>query len=152
MTALIERLRVIFGRSRTTTAEAPILPAIVSTEAVPAEPLLPATAFDVKWALEERPKFRRFYSRQLDARAHIKLEARSFWSLGRRAWSGELRQPGGRWVFFDPERVADKILDPLLVPLVEAACAEAIRLDREFIRSRPAEFVDEDGTTWRRLA
>lgn len=68
-------------------------------------------------------------------------------SYGRR-FSGELTQPNGRWVHFDPERIADKIIDPLLVPLVEKAVRAVFALDKAFMDSRPDRFTDEKDRVW----
>ena len=97
---------------------------------------------------EERPRFRRSYRAQVNNRVSIECEAQTF--LGSRSWSGELRQNGGKVVWFEPTRVADQILDPVLVPLIEARCEEMFSLDREYMRSGLRQFVDESGTTWSR--
>ncbi len=99
---------------------------------------------------EERPKFKRTYTKELTSGRRITLTARTFIGSGR-YFHGELTQPGGRWVLFDPREIADKILDPALVPLVEAFCKEAIRLDRIFMENQPGEFVDEGGSKWHRV-
>lgn len=98
---------------------------------------------------EDAPKFKRTYSRRIHERATIYVSARN-WMPGWRPvdYSGELRQPNGKWVLFDPESIADKILDRELVPLVEAAVKEIIALDKAFRASKPSEFVDENGTKW----
>lgn len=94
------------------------------------------------------PQFQRVYTVQLDARASMKITAKTF--IGDRMISGELTQPNGRWVLFEPERPADKILDPTLLPLIERACTEILSLDRDYISSDPGEFTDERGQKWRR--
>lgn len=106
----------------------------------------PETLVKVKSIREDRPMFGREYSMPLDHRS-VKVTARSSSGLGR--WlSGELTQSNGRWVLFDPDAIADKILDPALVPLVEKACREIMAIDDEFMASRPRSFVDEGGVTW----
>lgn len=94
----------------------------------------------------DRPEFKRTYTAKLDNRCSIKLEIRT--GYGDRYKSGELTQPDGRYVLFDPERVADKIIDPTLVPLVEDACREILTLDREYVASNPDRFTDEGGHIW----
>jgi hypothetical protein len=76
-------------------------------------------AITVKDIRADAPKFARSYTVKLDDRATLRVTIKSF--LGRYS-SGELTQPNGRWVFFDPDRIADKILDPVLLPLVERYC------------------------------
>ncbi len=97
---------------------------------------------------EDVPEFKRVYSKQLDARAKVTVTAKSF--MGR-MMSGELTQPNGRWVLFEPRAVADKILDPALVPLIEAFVSEVERLDHAYMANDPGEFVDEKGTKWQRV-
>lgn len=99
----------------------------------------------------DRPKFERVYSADLTNGRTIKVTMRTTFG-GRRYSFGELNQPGGRWVIFEPERVADKILDPALVPLVQSKVDEILEIDRRFVASDPSEFVDEGGVQWRRIA
>jgi hypothetical protein len=105
-------------------------------------------AITVKDIRADAPKFARSYTVKLDDRATLRVTIKSF--LGRYS-SGELNQPNGRWVFFDPDRIADKILDPVLLPLVERYCKIIRDMDKEFMRGKPNEFTDENGTTWRRV-
>lgn len=100
---------------------------------------------------EDNPEFKRIYKAQLDHRAHITVEARTWDYMGRR-FSGELRQPNGNRIYFEPERIADKIIDPVLVPLVEACVRVIFDLDREFMRTAPNEFYDKKGRLWRLAA
>jgi hypothetical protein len=112
-------------------------------------PVTSALAIAIESKPADRPRFERIYTAQLDARASIKIRMYTSYG-GDRYSSAELDQPNGRWVTFDPDRVADKILDPLLVPIVEKYCAEIARQDKEFIASNPSEFTDESGTVWQR--
>jgi hypothetical protein len=95
----------------------------------------------------DAPRFKRQYKAKLDNRCVIEVVCDTF--LGRN-FRGELTQPNGNHVYFDPKRIADKIIDPLLVPLVERACDEIEALDRAYMKSDPGEFVDERGVKWRR--
>lgn len=108
-----------------------------------------ASGITVKDKPADRPKFERVYTAKLDNRATIELKAMNGYS-GSRYWYGELTQPNGRWVLFDPERVAEKILDPLLVPLIQARVDEAFALDKAFIKGDPKSFIDEAGIVWRK--
>lgn len=100
----------------------------------------------------DTPKFKRIYTAALQGREkiQIKLTFKTYRYSGRRS-DGELTQADNKWVLFDPERVADKILDPLLVPLVQQRCSEILELDAAFLKSKPGEFTDEEGTAWRRV-
>ncbi len=97
---------------------------------------------------QDAPEFKRLYTGKLDERARIKIDCHTF--MRSRMFSGELTQPNGRWILFDPEAIADKIIDPLLVPLVQGFVDQALKLDREFLASDPVEFTDENGRRWRR--
>jgi hypothetical protein len=99
---------------------------------------------------EDRPRFKREYTAKLDDGRSIKITVYSLFSRCDRTTNGELTQSNGRWVLFDPKNIADKILDPNLVPLIEGRVAEILRLDANFMSNAPGEFVDEDGTTWQR--
>lgn len=104
----------------------------------------------VRAAREDRPKFKRIYEADLNSGRRIKVEI--YTSYGGSIFkNGELTQPGGRWVLFDPDRIADKILDQNLVPLVQERVDEIARLDKNFRHNNPGEFVDDTGTTWQRV-
>jgi hypothetical protein len=97
----------------------------------------------------DKPEFKRLYTVQLNQRAFMKVDIHT--SLGHRWTSGELSQPNGRWILFEPERVADKILDPVLVPIIERYVAEIFALDKTFMASNPGEYIDDGGCRWRRI-
>lgn len=101
-------------------------------------------------AREDRPKWKRGYTKRLDNRCVIEMEARCLFSWRDRSWSSTLTQPNGNRIYFDHDRIADKIIDPLLVPLVVAAVAEITSLDAAFMASDRTEFTDEGGVTWRK--
>ena len=118
------------------------LPPLVVMQAAPA--ISPAIA--VTDVPADVPEFKRVYKATLDHRARIEVDIR--WFLGDRWSSGMLVQPDDRRVYFEPRRIADKILDPTLVPLVERACAEIFQLDAEFVASKPSRIVDKKGCVW----
>lgn len=99
---------------------------------------------------EDVPKFKREYSAALSDGRSIKITIYNL-MRGHRSNSGELTQRDGKWILFDPERIAEKILDPNLVPQIERLVAEIFRLDRDFMHNRPGEYMDENGETWQRL-
>lgn len=103
----------------------------------------------IKLAAESHPEFSRTYTVKLDNRATLKVEIKHYAHIMIR--SGELRQPDGRWILFDPSKVADKIIDPVLVPMVQAKVDVIYSLDKAFRASNPNEFTDETGTKWRRV-
>jgi hypothetical protein len=99
----------------------------------------------------DMPEFCRVYTAELvgaDRRCTIRIEMKT-WSLGLNK-SGELTQHDGRWVTFDPDKIADKILDRALVPLISKYVDEIYGIDKAFRKSNPAQFIDERGVTWRR--
>ena len=99
---------------------------------------------------ETQPRWGRRYVTRLDERATLTVSAESY--IGRRWISGELRQPNGKNISFDPKEIADKIIDRTLVPLVERACEEILSLDRAYMASNRPEFLDETGARWERAA
>lgn len=99
---------------------------------------------------EKEPRWRRRYVIDLNDRAMLTIDARNL--VGSRYVSGELRQPNGKYVTFQPDEIADKIIDPTLVPLVQRACDEILAIDRAYMSSDRYEFVDESGARWVRAA
>jgi hypothetical protein len=96
---------------------------------------------------EDVPEFKRCYNVMLPNGIAMQVEYRT--TYGKRNSIGMLRQPGGAYVAFDPDRVADRIFDRELVPLIERRVAEAKALDLAFVASQPKEFIDGLGQTWR---
>src|SRR5271166_6026476 len=94
------------------------------------------------------PEFKRTYTTALLDRGTIEITMEtSSYSSNRRS-SGLLRQKSGAYLFFDPERVADRIIDPVLVPLVMIASNTILAMDKEFMDSKPDTFTDESGNQW----
>jgi hypothetical protein len=71
-------------------------------------------------------------------------------SLGRLT-RGDLTQASGSRIDFDPKRVADRIIDRDLYPIVQAAVDDILANDAAFVASNPAEYTDSNGATWRRV-
>jgi hypothetical protein len=107
-----------------------------------------ASVVTIKQAKESRPQFERTYTARLDNRTVI--EVRLSTSYGTRYSYGYLNQPDGKYISFDPEAVAEKIIDPLLVPIVKYFVDGILQMDKEFIQAKPDSFIDESGQTWRR--
>ncbi len=115
----------------------------------PASEVVTTGTITVRTVPNEIPRFEKVYTSKVDARCSLTTTLYSRWDGGR-VKSGELTQPNGRWVWFDPDVVAEKILDPILVPLVQAKVDEIVALDKAYMDSMPSEFTDEAGVRWRR--
>lgn len=112
---------------------------------------LPSTRHDdieATLAREGAPRFERVYKTMLSGGFEVEIKMSTY--CGRRSNTSTITQRNGRWVLFDVEAVADKIIDRELCPLVEAVVARVLALDKAFMAMRPDSFVDEDGATWRR--
>lgn len=101
---------------------------------------------------EEGPRWRRRYVVTLPRNIKMTVEMRTYGAIYRgpadRYNSSQLTQPGGRWVLFDITAPADKILDPVLLPLVEEAARAILAQDAAFMATRRTQFVDETGVIW----
>lgn len=100
---------------------------------------------------ENIPALSRTYGAKLDERAFAEITMRTSAYFGR-SGSGMLTQPGGRYISFDPKAIADRIIDPGLVPLVEEFAEAVLALDHEFLAANGDQFKDEKGRIWRREA
>lgn len=103
----------------------------------------------IKSIREDVPRFKREYTAVLDDGRSIMVTIYNLFK-GHRTNRGELIQRNGNRVWFDPEHIADKIIDPVLVPKVTARVKEIFQLDRNFMNNQPGEYVDETGATWQR--
>jgi hypothetical protein len=104
---------------------------------------------DISLSKEEPPKFERIYKKKFDNGIRIEIKARRSRFSRSISYTGELTQPDRRWVFFDPERVADKIIDRDLVPVVQSFCFNILAMDKEWRASSFSnEFIDEDNVRW----
>ncbi len=96
------------------------------------------------------PEFERVYTVKIDGRCSMKVTMKTFLSSNRMC-NGELTQPNGKWLLFDPKAVADKIIDPILSPLIQKCCDEILGMDKDFMDSNPNSFIDERGRKWERV-
>lgn len=114
-----------------------------------AAPKVTATqmAISVEEHREDAPAFKRTYSSLISRGIKVSVYFKTS-SYGNTWSGGELTQPGGKWILFDPDRIADKIIDPVLLPEVQRFVSACKKADYEFRRSSPSRFVDEKGVTW----
>lgn len=96
------------------------------------------------------PSFERIYTATIARGIHLKVTVKYSYDGISLYTSGELTQADGKWVFFEPERPADKILDRELLPEINALCRSIMDYDAAWRKSKPAEFTDTLGQTWRR--
>jgi len=113
------------------------------------------TVDEVKITLSQAypPEFERIYKFRIETptrTVELTITAQTF--LGSRMVRGELTQSNGRWILFDPDQVAEKIIDRELVPIVQEKCNEILRVDKNFVDSKPDRFKDTSGDTWIRQA
>lgn len=100
----------------------------------------------IEQTAEDKPTFKRIYYAKISPQVTLKVTMQDrFGSLMK---NGELDQSGGRWVLFDPDAVAEKILDPILVPIVQRYCDQIQKTDANWRASEPKEYLDESGTKW----
>lgn len=112
----------------------------------PLEPIADPIGVKITDVPGDMPQFKRNYVAKVTDDVTITITMKTY-SYGRQC-AGELRQSDDKYVWFDPERVADRILDHALVPLVEARIKTIFALDAEFMSSNPCQFTDEKGTKW----
>lgn len=123
------------------------LPAVVVTPSTPVSQF----AFKIEDCRREQfPRFKRTYKTVIDGRWRLEIEyALNILNGRKRECSlGYITQSNGRYIYFEPHRIADKIIDPVLVPLLEDACREIAGLDAEYWANKPDSFIDETGQKW----
>lgn len=108
------------------------------------------TGIQIKDVPSDHPQFEREYRVKITDAVSMKITIKNYgWTTGL-SINGELTQSNGRWVLFEPERPADKILDRDILPNVEKFCQEILAADRSYRHNEPAEFVDKQGVRWTR--
>lgn len=107
------------------------------------------TGIQIKDLPSDRPAFKRRYNARINDEISMKIEIKNSYGSGTFTMA-ELTQRNGRWVLFEPERPADKILDREVLPTIQKLCDEILQIDHAYRRSDPSEFIDEAGVTWRR--
>jgi hypothetical protein len=98
------------------------------------------------------PRFGKLYQIQVSPDVKLKVDAWSW--LGHiqdRHYNGELQEKNGDWVLFDPQHPAKKILDRDILPAVTKYCQIILLMDKQYIESDPNTYIDNRGTTWKKV-
>jgi hypothetical protein len=106
------------------------------------------SGISIKSKPEDPPEFWRTYTAATETGVVIKVEIKNWTYSSDTYTTGVLTQPDGKWITFDVKRVADRIIDPVLLPAVEAVVKEILKIDAAFRKTKPTEFTDEKGVTW----
>lgn len=133
------------------TASASVPAAVASLPVVAAEILPAKPTIKIVDKREDPPEFERVYTGYVLRGIKVQLKIYRSGGSGYIYQNGELTQPNGKWVLFSPDRIADQIIDPVLLPEVQRMVSEMQRLDREFRKNPPTFFIDERGTKWSRI-
>jgi hypothetical protein len=92
------------------------------------------------------PRFERVYKAKVDGIiVEVTIKDYNFSTL---SYSGVMTQSDKRWVIFDPERPADRIIDQILLPKVKPVLKAILEADRQFRALPPSQFTDERGHVW----
>ena len=122
--------------------------------AIPEESIPVAGTQGPTYAVEDTradiPTFQRTYTAKINREVSIKVTIK--WAYSSLMKSGELDQLDGKWILFDPDAPADKILDRDILPPIKKVLAEIISADSTWRAARPDQFTDEGGATWRRTS
>ena len=106
----------------------------------------------IKDVPNEAPAFKRKYMATVKPGITITIKAKTWYVFSsERQYSGELNQGLGfdKWILFNPDNIADKILDHELVPKIQSLTDQIIITDKKWIASNPQLFTDESGRTWK---
>ncbi len=127
------------------------------TKSVVTKPPLPEIRAEDQ--AEDPPEFRRKYVAFLNSKPGITMtiECNNDRIWKERVCRATLRQPdeksvsftvGGRYAAYDS--IADKIIDPVIVPEVKRLAAEMHMQDVKYMLLEPSEFKTQDGFRWRK--
>ena len=94
---------------------------------------------------DDTPRITRIYTQKLAEGFKVELTAKNRYFRSQRDYSGILTQLDGSWIFFNPENIAERIINKQLVPQVEDFVAKALVLDRA---DTLTEFMDEQKRIW----
>lgn len=109
---------------------------------------------------EDPPEFRRRYFSNVISKPGITmtLDCKTDRIWEDRECTATLRQPdeksvafavGGRYSAYDS--IADKIIDPVIVPEVKRLAAEMHLQDAKYMQANPTEFKTKDGNRWAKV-
>ena len=115
---------------------------------------LPQSTQGFTYTVEDVPMRKPTFERKYKVKIHggfvveCSIEDRSY--RGGRDVSGyaHLIEPSGRSILFNHERIAEDIIIPELIQPTKDALQLILSLDREWVRSKPNSFKDENGVTW----
>lgn len=116
----------------------------------------PSTVAWVAHTIRERngPEFRREYTAALPGERTLKIKCYSRYQYNghaeRLVWIAEITQADGKYVFFTPDKIAEKILDKALVPFIVELSDAILEEDRRWWEAKPSRFVDASGVVWER--
>lgn len=108
-------------------------------------------------SLKQDPTFVVTFSAPLSQGRSIKITARSMpwlrqYDLGDEVeFEDEVRQADGKWVVFDCDAIADRIIDLDLVKELRSYCKIGHEMAKDYWKKRdysPDEFVDSTGQKW----
>lgn len=122
--------------------------ALALTPSERVQEILAPMEFEMSLEREDRPKFKRTYKATIPGGFRIEFTFYFDMFGGRSDRSATLTQSNGNYIFFDPHRVAEKIIDRDLAPKVQLLSEKVLRLDRQFAHNPPTEFVDKTGAKW----
>ena len=98
------------------------------------------------------PRFKRKYIALLTNDRKLEIEIYSnydeYENEYTRTIDGTLRHADGKSIYFSPEEIADKIIDPALVMQVTRLTKKIIDDDKKWRESNPFSYVDESGQEW----
>jgi hypothetical protein len=128
---------------------------ITGKSAVTVKP--PAAEIRAEDQAGDPPEFKRKYSAKLSSKPGLTmtLECENDRILKERHCVATIRQPdeksvsftvGGAYAAYDS--IADKIIDPVIVPEVKRLAAEMHLQDVKYMLSEPSEFKTSDGNRW----
>jgi hypothetical protein len=103
---------------------------------------------------EDPPRFGRNYTVRIADGAKVSIDMHNCSVYRERRVASALAiQADGRRIAFEPSAIADKSLDPRVVPLIAAACRAIRHADDVYMASdETKQFTDNMGVTWRRVA
>lgn len=146
-------IKLVFFPSLLPSVSQPI-PGPVITAVIETPIAIPPTPIQIV-ATEDAPSFKRQYVLMLDGgfKLEITMETSGYsWEpKDERRDSSFLYQPDHALILFEARKIADRIIDPVLLPRVQAGVDRILALDATWVKSsKLVEYTDKNGTIWRR--